>query len=57
MDRLSTIGGGLGGVFAFIMAISIVHVVEIALYGLIGSLIGEGVKFVFERIKKGVNEK
>jgi len=55
-DRLSTIGGGAGGIMAYLLNIEMMHVAEIALYGLIGSLIGEVVKetVLFIKKKRGV---
>ncbi len=55
-DRLSTIGGGFGGICAYLLNISPMHIAEIALYALMGSLIGEAVKLVFERFKKKNDE-
>jgi len=51
-DRLSTIGGGLGGVTAYILNISLLHVFEVAVFALIGSGIGEGVKELILFVKK-----
>jgi hypothetical protein len=48
-DRLCNIGGGFGGIMAYILNITPMHIIEIGFYGLIGSLIGEGVKLLFER--------
>ena len=43
-NKLGNIGGGLGGVSAYILNVNLLHVVEIGVYALVGSLIGEGVK-------------
>jgi hypothetical protein len=51
-NRLTTTGGGIGGVAAYLMNINFFHVVEIGLYALIGSLIGEGVKELIIAFKK-----
>lgn len=51
-DRFSTIGGASGGIIAYLMNISLLSVAEIALYGLVGSLIGEAVKIGFSFFEK-----
>jgi len=53
-ERLSTLGGGLGGIMAYLANINLFHVAEIGLYALVGSLIGEGVKelIIFVKRKK-----
>lgn len=51
-DRLSTIGGGAGGIAAYFLNINPMHVAEIALFGLVGSLVGEGVKELFAFFRK-----
>lgn len=54
INRLSNIGGIGGGVFAYILNISPFHILEIGLYALIGSVIGEAVKeaVIFFKNKK-----
>ena len=50
-NRLTTIGGGLGAIMAKILSVSISQVAEIAVYALVGSLIGEGVKELIKFVK------
>jgi hypothetical protein len=56
-DRFSTIGGAGGGIAAYLMNISLSSTAEIALYALVGSLIGEAIKEVFSFFKKRNAEK
>ncbi len=56
-ERIPVIGGMGGGILAYLQNISLLNTAEIALYALIGSLIGEGIKelfiFLHKRKKNG----
>ncbi len=54
INKLSNIGGIGGGLFAYLLNISPFHIIEIGLYALIGSIVGEGVKeaVIFFKKKK-----
>ncbi|MFZ4056972.1 MAG: hypothetical protein ACOYKE_02485 [Ferruginibacter sp.] len=49
---LTTLGGGTGAVVAYLLNITLVNTIEMALYALVGSIIGEGVKLLINRFKK-----
>ncbi len=51
-DRLSNLGGGLGAITAYILKISLFHIFEVAIFALVGSVIGEGVKELVKFVKK-----
>ena len=51
-DRFVTAGGGLGGITAYFMQITPKHMLEIGLYALVGSLIGEGIKELILFVKR-----
>jgi hypothetical protein len=55
-EKLGNIGGSLGGIAAYLLNISLVHLAEIGLYALVGSAVGEGVKFAIEYYKKKKSE-
>ncbi len=55
IERLSNIGGGLACIMSYFLNITPMHVLEIAVYGLVGSIIGEVVKIAVEKCTRKKN--